>query len=43
MLRVLGAVGLYFNPKKYIFAAKKVTYLGFIVKAGKGITYNLAK
>ncbi len=43
MLRALKAVGLHFNPKKCVFAAKEVTYLGFIVKAGKGIAYNPAK
>ncbi len=43
MLRVLKAAGLYLNPKKCVFAAKEVTYLGFIIKAGKGIAYNPAK
>ena len=31
------------NLKKCLFNIKKVTYLGYIVKVGVGILYNLKK
>lgn len=43
VLQLLGKAGLHLDSKKCIFATKKVKYLGFIMKAGKGIMYNLEK
>lgn len=43
VLGVLAKAGLSLDPKKCEFAIKEVKYLGFIITAGKGISYNLKK
>jgi hypothetical protein len=43
VLSALAAAGLHLDPKKCVFAAQEVTYLGFIIIAGKGIACDLAK
>lgn len=43
VLRALAAAGLHLDPKKCVFAAKEVTYLGFIISAGKGISCDPEK
>ena len=40
---MLKKASLSFNLKKYLFNIKKVTYLGYVVKVGVGILYNLEK
>ena len=43
MLRKLQDVGLQVNIKKCEFKTKLTKYLGFIIKAGKGISIDLDK
>ena len=39
----LRLAGLYIDINKSEFSVKKTKYLGFIIKAGKGISINLEK
>ena len=39
----LAEAGLHLDPKKCVFAATEVTYLGFIVRAGEGISCDPEK
>jgi ribosome-interacting GTPase 1 len=43
VLSKLQAAGLYVDIKKCEFKVKETKYLGFIIKAGKGIHIDLAK
>ena len=43
MLRRFGIEDLRLDPKKSVFGVKQVTYLGFIVTAGEGISMDPAK
>lgn len=43
VLRRLAKEDLRLDPKKSVFGVKQVTYLGFIVTAGKGISMDPAK
>ena len=43
VLRRFGIEDLRLDPKKSVFGVKQVTYLGFIVTAGEGISMDPAK
>jgi hypothetical protein len=43
VLSKLQAAGLYVDIKKCEFKVKETKYLGFIIKAGKGVCIDLAK
>ena len=43
VLRALADAGLHLDPAKCEFSVREVKYLGFIVRAGKGITCDPKK
>lgn len=43
VLKALALAGLHLDPKKCVFSTTEVTYLGFIVRAGEGISCDPEK
>ena len=43
IVQKLGAARLYLDVNKSEFSVKKTKYLGFILKAGKGVSIDLEK
>ncbi len=40
MLAALRDAGLHLDPKKCEFGVKSIKYLGFVITAGEGVSYD---